>query len=287
MVLGKHVSIYYTFKGGRNQMKTKTLFGAMIVVTLCMLGCTSVKESPLVQAGHHAQTFQTEIVKTIRSDYMLYLPDDYATTLDNWPLILFLHGAGERGSELNKVAKHGLPKRISQEGLQFPFVILSPQCPEGGWWPSELQVDTLKELLDDIVSRYRIDQDRIYVTGLSMGGMGTWQLAEMYPDRFAAIAPICGGGNPECAESIAHLPVWAFHGAKDDAVPLEESEKMVAALKKANGRVKFTVYPDTGHNAWTPTYKNPELYEWLLKHTRSDNERYKAKSRRDASGSSN
>jgi predicted peptidase len=130
----------------------------------------------------------------------------------------------------------------------------------------------LNSLLDDLVSRYRIDKQRIYVTGLSLGGFGTWSLAAAYPDRFAAIAPICGGGNPEDAASIAHLPVWVFHGAKDKVVSIEKSEEMVAALKKVGSDVKFTVYPDAGHNSWTATYENPELYEWFLEHTLSGDE---------------
>jgi len=140
-------------------------------------------------------------------------------------------------------------------------------------WGRENQIDTLNALLDHIVSLYRIDEERIYVTGLSMGGFGTWYMAAAYPDRFAAIAPICGGGDPESAGRIAHLPVWVFHGAKDETVRIKKSEEMVAALKKVGGKVKFTVYPDLGHNSWDATYGNPELYKWFLEHTRSGNER--------------
>ena len=226
--------------------------------------------------GHHTQSFKKEIMKTLKADYLLYLPEKYVTTQKKWPLILFLHGSGERGNELRKVEIHGPPKLIAIERKEFPFVIVSPQCPKYGWWSNELQIDTLKALLDDVVSRYRIDKERIYVTGSSMGGYGTWRLAAAYPDRFAAIAPICGGGCPDDASSIAHLPIWVFHGAKDEAVLVKESEEMVAALENVGCNVKFTVYPNAGHDSWTETYENPELYEWFLKHTRSGNLQKKA-----------
>jgi predicted peptidase len=118
------------------------------------------------------------------------------------------------------------------------------------------------------VEIYRVDVDRIYVTGLSMGGFGTWSLALAYPNRFAAILPICGGGEPILAHRISHLPAWVFHGAGDTVVPLRRSEEMVRALREADGNVRFTVYPDTDHDAWTPTYENPEVFQWLLEQRR-------------------
>ena len=123
-------------------------------------------------------------------------------------------------------------------------------------------------MLDEIVEKYKIDRDRIYVTGQSMGGFGTWSLAAYQPHRFAALVPICGGGKPFEARLYAHVPVWVFHGAKDKAVPIREAEEMVEALKKNGGNVKFTVYPEAGHDAWTETYANPELYKWLLQQKR-------------------
>jgi predicted peptidase len=254
-------------------MKTQVpFFCVAAAAALCSVSCTSVMKQMEVPIGQHPHSFQTDIIKTVRADYLLYLPEGYDTAQEEWPLMLFLHGAGERGDILSKVAVHGPPKLIAKEAKAFPFVIVSPQCPKDGWWSSELQIDTLNALLNDVVSRYRIDEERIYVTGLSMGGFGTWRLAAAYPDRFAAIAPICGGGNPEDAASIAQLPIWVFHGAKDEAVPIKQAEEMVAAVEKAGGKVKFTVYPDAGHDSWTATYNNPELYDWFLKHTRSGNE---------------
>jgi hypothetical protein len=125
-------------------------------------------------------------------------------------------------------------------------------------------METLAALLEEIEQHYAVDPARIYVTGMSMGGFGTWAFATTYPDRCAAIAPICGGGNPARVGAIRHLPVWAFHGAQDPIVPLRRSAEMVTALRQCGGDVRFTVYPDAGHDAWTETYANPELYAWFL-----------------------
>jgi predicted peptidase len=189
----------------------------------------------------------------------LYLPEGYGTDGRTWPLVLFLHGAGERGSDLELVKKHG-PPRLIAEGKQFPFIMAAPQCPENGWWPDDL----IGTLLDELEDTYRIDRSRIYLTGLSMGGYATWRLAMLYPDRFAAILPVCGGGDPRNVCSIKHVPAWVFHGAKDPLVPLRESEVLVDALKACAGNVKFTVYPEALHDSWTETYNNPEVYNWML-----------------------
>lgn len=194
----------------------------------------------------------------VQLGYLLYLPRDYDKE-KSWPLMLFLHGAGERGDDLELVKKHGPPKLIAA-GKDFPFIVVSPQCPKGRWWePMELVA-----LLDEIGGKYKVDPDRIYVTGLSMGGFGSWRLAAYAPERLAAIAPICGGGETYWTKEFAHLPVWVFHGAKDTGVPLERSQAMVDALKKSGGDPKFTIYPDAGHDSWTAAYDDPELYKWLL-----------------------
>jgi predicted peptidase len=197
---------------------------------------------------------------SVKLDYLLYLPADYEAK-PSWPLVVFLHGAGERGDDLNLVKKHGPPKLI-EEGKAFPFIVVSPQCAKDNSW--QWQLRELKALVDDVTAKYKVDQDRIYLTGLSMGGFGTWALAAYEPDRFAAIVPICGGGEVISTRRLVRLPVWAFHGAKDPIVPLKRSEEMVDALTKAKGNVKFTVYPDASHDSWTATYDNPEVYEWLL-----------------------
>lgn len=199
----------------------------------------------------------------VELNYLLYLPRDYEKQ-EVWPLLLFLHGAGERGNDLELVKVHGPPKLIAQ-GKEFPFIVVSPQCPENRWWePMELVA-----LLDEIGEKYKVDADRVYVTGLSMGGFGTWRLAFYAPQRLAAIAPICGGGETYWTQEFPDLPVWAFHGAKDAGVPVERSQAMVDALEKQGGHPKLTVYPDAEHDSWTETYNNPALYEWLLSQKRS------------------
>ncbi|MEP7376976.1 MAG: prolyl oligopeptidase family serine peptidase [Chitinophagaceae bacterium] len=207
-----------------------------------------------VKAQQTAEKFVQE------TQYLLYLPDGYLNdTIKKWPLLIFLHGSGESGTDLNKVKVHGPPKLIDQ-GKKFPFIIVSPQAPPNTGWRAEI----LKSMLDDLKRKYRVDNDRVYLTGLSMGGFGTWDLSQKFPDEFAAIAPICGGGDDSRVWKLRHMPVWCFHGAKDDVVLPAESRKMVDALKKYNSNVRFTLYPDANHNSWEPTYNNDSLYTWLL-----------------------
>ena len=203
--------------------------------------------------------------------YIRYVPPGYDDDrAKRWPLVLFLHGAGERGGELELVKKHGLPKRVEQ-GEEFPFVMIAPQCPLGEWW----NVFALEALIEQIAREERIDRDRIYLTGLSMGGFGTWALAIRHPERYAAILPICGGGERQLARVLRDVPIWAFHGDSDEVVPVERSQEMIDAIKKAGGSPRLTVYPGVKHDSWTATYENPEIYEWLLSHRLSD--RAKAK----------
>ncbi len=228
-----------------------------------------MKIPPLSQSAK----FEARLNKKIRLKYLLYLPGDYSPNNEkHWPLLLFLHGAGERGTNLKLVAKHGPPRLVAQE-TQVPFVIVSPQCPAGQTWNDE----ALLALLKKIISSHRIDRSRVYLTGLSMGGYGTWSLAVNFPEYFAAAAPVCGGGNgidvllAEGARkrALRFLPIRSFHGANDTVVPVSESRRMLTALKLAGCRkVKLTVYPGTGHDSYTRTYNDPKLYRWLLKHRR-------------------
>lgn len=218
-----------------------------------------------------ACALEKQIMKAVRLNYLLYLPPGYgAGAHEEWPMILFLHGVGERGNDLNLIKRHGIPK-VVEERHDLPFITVSPQCPMDSWWSAE--VDAVDALIDEVVATYAVDPDRIYLTGLSMGGYGTWHLATAYPDRFAAVVPICAGGFrflgfPEKARVLKDVPVWVFHGAKDARVPVEESVKVVEALKAAGGNVRLTVYPDATHDSWTQTYDKPELYEWFLQHRR-------------------
>jgi predicted peptidase len=243
-------------------------------LTLALVSVTPMKakaqSSPTVLA---AKSLNWTVTRTEETKYLIYLPKDYnAQSGKRWPLMLFLHGAGERGTDLQRVAIHG-PPMLAKQGKDFPFIIIAPQCPDDRRWEN----DGLLQLLDHVIASHAVDTNRVYLTGLSMGGYGTWRLGLTHPERFAAIAPICGGGefidvllsSRSKAAALRSLPVWAFHGAKDGVVPLDESERMVNVLKKVGVKdVKLTVYPETDHNSWTETYNNPEFYEWLLKHAR-------------------
>jgi predicted peptidase len=206
--------------------------------------------------------FEKEITVKAKLAYLLYLPPDYDKADKPFPLVLFLHGAGESGKDLKLVKKHGPPKLA--ETKDFPCVIVSPQCPGFGW-----DVDMVNGLLDDVIAHYKVDKDRVYLTGLSMGGFGTWALAAAHPEKFAAIAPICGGGNPADAKKLKDLPIRIFHGDKDTAVPIARSEEMFKALKDAGAaNVEFKIYPGVGHDSWTATYDDQEFWDWLLKQKR-------------------
>lgn len=196
--------------------------------------------------------------------YAITLPPNYEASPDaRWPLILFLHGSGERGHDLEQVLVHG-PAKEAKAGRAMPFVIVSPQCPPRQSW----NVRLLRGLLDEVKAKYRVDPDRVHLTGLSMGGYGSWSLAIAHPDEFAALVPICGGGDPLDAARLRDLPTWIVHGAKDEAVYPIDSYRMVDALRQVGGRVRFTLYPDAGHDSWTATYANPQLYDWMLQQRR-------------------
>jgi len=199
-------------------------------------------------------------VSNIGIKYWHYHPE---SGLEKYPVLFYFHGAGERGNNLEDVLQHGPPKLIT-ENRNFPFIIISPQCPSGTYW----RKINLVAFIDEMIENYSIDRERIYLSGNSMGGYCTWFLAITFPYMFAAIAPICGGGDSTQMFKIKHMPVWAFHGEEDDVVPYSESLKMVTQLREVGGNVKFTSYPATGHDSWTPTYANDELYAWMIKQKR-------------------
>jgi len=252
-------------------MKAPHLLLCSVLAALLLVGCTQMEKSKMASdlarpGAQCPETFEKTITKTLGCKYLLFLPEGYGKERKRWPLMLFLHGAGERGNDLEKVKKHGPPK-IVQTKKDFPFIVVSPQCPEGKWWTAKTEV--LINLLDEIVARYDVDTERVYLTGLSMGGYGSWALASEYPDRFAAVVPICGGGNRMMSLTLKDMPIWAFHGAKDSVVPVKESQELVDAINGRGGNAKLTIYPDANHDSWTQTYDNPKLYDWLLEHRRA------------------
>jgi len=197
-------------------------------------------------------------------DYLFYLPEDYKNDKDKkWPTILFLHGMGERGDDLELVKIHGIPKIVNSK-KDFQFIAISPQCPIDFVWRDEEMLIALESLLLKIIKNFRVDKSRLYVTGLSMGGRGTWAIAAYRPDLFAAAAPICGGGDPTTASRLTKLPFWVFQGALDEVHFPKESEIMIKSLKNKGGEVRYTLYPELHHDSWTITYDNSELYKWFL-----------------------
>jgi predicted peptidase len=227
-------------------------------------GTVSTAIAPAPGVGEQLErTMWREVTRTFAGRYLLYLPSGYDASRP-WPLLLFLHGSGERGSDISRVAIHGPPRVIRDAVLDMPFIVVSPQVPEDRIW----SVAFLDALLDDVASQYAVDPDRVYVTGLSMGGYGAWHLAMEFPDRFAAIAPISGGGTITGACTLRNLPTWVIHGALDEVVPPSRSEELVQRLRACDGHVRFTLYPDAGHDAWTRSYSDPAFYEWLLSHRR-------------------
>jgi len=196
-----------------------------------------------------------------------------------YPLVIFLHGAGERGTDNEKPLVHGLPQFCTKENREkYPCYLIAPQCPDGARWvevdwsaashamPKEPS-EPMKLLLDLIAATMKdrpIDAKRVYATGLSMGGFGTWDLLARKPDLFAAAAVVCGGADEATAATVKGIPVWVFHGAKDGAVKPSRSRNMVAALEKVGAKPKFTEYPTVGHDAWNPAYKDPELFAWMF-----------------------
>jgi len=214
-------------------------------------------------------TFSKRVTRRQALDYLLHVPPDYSRR-ERYPLILFLHGSDERGSDVTIVKRHGLAKIVERDS-DFPCITVSPQCPEHQDWL--MQADALLLLLDEVTRRLAVDVARVYLTGLSMGGYGAWYLGSEHSERFAAVVPVCGGfnpmlGYPERAAGLRYTPVWAFHGAQDRWVAVSETRALVRALRQAGGHPKLTIYPNAGHDVWTRTYNNPALYRWLFKQRR-------------------
>ena len=216
--------------------------------------------------------------------YQVYLPENY-TKARRWPVILFLHGAGERGGDGLKQTDAGLGRAIRVNRDRFPAVIVMPQCLTDKWWTDEKMSAVALAALDRTMQEFKGDPDRVYLTGLSMGGYGSWYLAERHAARWAALAPVCGGIRPpaafrdrlpdpgdaayaRAAEAVKSLPTWIFHGGADNVVPAEESRQMNELLKARGANVKYTEYPGVGHNSWDRAYGDPEFIKWLFEQKR-------------------
>jgi predicted peptidase len=239
-------------------------FSLLSLLTVARAEDSSLKPGQQVKASFSFQNAKTKQDQQLR--YWIYLPKNYvANAQEKFPLVLFLHGSGERGANLDLVKKHGPPSILGVHPELDSCIIVSPQCPSQQWW----NTGDLKLLCDDLLKSHPIDSSRVYLTGLSMGGFATWTLLAEYPQFWAAAVPICGGGDPQKAASFKHVPLWVFHGAKDPAVPLKASQEMVDALKSVGADPKFTIYPEEAHQSWIPAYKDPSLWKWLLSQKRA------------------
>lgn len=232
-------------------MKTKSLIILFLIISV------------LTKAQETKAEFKKEIKELQKISYILDFPEN---TKGKVPLIVFLHGSGERGTDLEKVKAHSpfTYKNLIKE----PVAILAPQCPENEWWDTEAVYHLIKE----IQKKYSIDDSRIYLTGLSMGGWGSWKLANEHPEMFAALAPVCAPSDrwmKATAHKYKDLPIKIFHGGNDDIVSPMTSIDMYQEIRKINNNVELIIFPDDNHNSWDSTYSDPAFYEWLLNQKKS------------------
>jgi len=206
-----------------------------------------------------------QIKTKAKYNYLLYLPKNYSNETKKYPLLIYLHGGSQRGNDLNKLKTYGLPYLVDK-GQNFDFIIASPQCPDNKYWSTENWFDSL---YSDLMMRYRIDTNRIYCTGISIGGYGTYIVAMDFPDKFAAIVPLCGGINDSDTSRVCNLskiPIWTFHGTADDKISINQTERIASELRKCNGDIKFTRLQNEGHGIEYLYETKPKIYKWLLKH---------------------
>ncbi len=231
-------------------------FSVCSMLLLLMQGCAA--QSHLIQDELDAVTVEN-------LQYYLYYPEDYFDSDKEFPLLLFLHGGGESGRDIGEIKKNGPPKMLA-EGKQFPFLVLAPQNPHiKKWWNTQAVV----QLMDSVASNNRVDKKRIYLTGLSRGGSAAWEMATQYPEKFAAMAVVCGMAPVPYAHWIDRdLPIWVFHGEEDKVIGVEESDRMVEKLRSMGQDIRYTRYKGVGHNAWSRAYTTDSLYTWFTKQKR-------------------
>jgi len=251
------------------------------LASLLLLVLASLLECHVARAANDRDRFEARVYQGDDDDRLLYRllkPMGYDPQ-KKYPLVLFFHGAGERGDDNRRQLVHGMNEFAGDQMMKkYPCFVAAPQCPQGAQWvdtpwtadahamPDEptAPMRMSLELLSALETEFSIDPSRIYVTGLSMGGFGVWDALQRHPNRFAAAVPVCGGADLAKAQSIAHIPVWVFHGDSDGVVKTKRSRDMVDAIKQAGGSPRYTEYPNTGHNAWSATYSNQEVYDWLF-----------------------
>ncbi len=245
-------------------------FGVGLSASLLLaagLGCQSAQR----KNQDHAMTTPIEtgwIQKSLDLEgetyrYAVYVPADYSPQR-RWPVVVFLNGAGERGVDGVRQTEVGLGPVIRAHPERFPCLVVMPQCRPDVTWRDQSMTALAMACLSATEADYAVDPDRVTLTGLSLGGFGTWWMGAMYPDRFCALAPVCGGGDPDNADKLARTPIWCYHGEADPVVPVERSREMVEAVRAAGGDVRYTELPGVGHNSWDDAYGNPEYVAWML-----------------------
>jgi predicted peptidase len=236
---------------GINRLLFSIVLVFLMIISLSGLGDILGSASPSPEGNNRS-----------RYHYLLYLPKEYKNEQEKkWPLMIYLHGRSRRGDDLEKLKRYGPPAMIKR-GKEFPLIVASPQCPINESWNND---KWFVPLLNELKSKYRIDSNRIYLVGMSLGGSGVWYTATKFPEYIAAIIPICGAGNPRLVCKMKHIPVWAFHGDNDRIVPPEKSKKMVEALTRCGGKARLTLLKNKGHDLHR-VFHNEKIYEWLLKY---------------------
>ncbi|MGE3182592.1 MAG: prolyl oligopeptidase family serine peptidase [Phycisphaerae bacterium] len=195
--------------------------------------------------------------------YNVFVPPTYRPDRA-WPLILFLHGSGERGNDGFLQTDVGIAHAIRKNHSLIPAIVVMPQCPQNQTWTEPTSAKMALTCVEDATRRYNVDSSRLYLTGLSLGGRGTWYIAARVKNGFAAMVPICGGGNVDDAAKLTDLPIWCFHGSADQNVPPEETDRMVEAIERAGGTIEYTRMPGANHVIWDRVYANPKLWQWLF-----------------------
>ncbi len=240
--------------------------GSMFIMILCSISISCNQDSGLESLKNSNDARQVEVRDSDGFSYLLFTPMNKVEEVDGkLPLIISLHGIGERGNDLQILKRDGLPKILDGD-ISFPFMVISPQCPLSTEWyyTNENNIERMRALLDDAVRRFPIDTNRIYITGFSMGGIGAWYFIINLPEYFAAAAPIAFRADGWSPCSAKEIPVWAFHGRNDSVIPYRRALSLVDQFRNCGGGIEFTVYDDAGHDSWTRTYNNNDLYSWLL-----------------------
>ena len=245
-------------------MKTQSLFTLSFGLILLSCADGSLGHGAEPAAGKQVeQTFKTSDGAEV--GYLLYLPENYKPDA-NLPVMLFLHGRGESDGPLSVVAKWGPPQLVAR-GDKLAYILVSPQCPKEDNWSSPTQQTRITELLDAIVTKFGCNKTKIYLTGLSMGGSGSWRMAADHPEKFAAVVPICGRGQTTDAAKLKSLPIWVFCGDQDGV--FKANEELVKSIVDAGSQsIRFTSLENVGHNSWSAAYATPDLYQWLDRHSK-------------------